>query len=253
MKLHYRVLGEGNGQTMIILHGLFGSSDNWQTLGRKFSEDFEVYLVDQRNHGHSPHSDEFSYQLMVDDLFELIQENHLSDIILVGHSMGGKTAMWFAQQHPAYLDKLVIVDMGIRGYQSHHDHIIGGMKAIDLETTKTRGAAQAILQQHVPEQGTMQFLLKNLYWVEKGQLGWRINLPVLEREMPEILRELPDDVVDTPTLFIRGELSNYILDDDFFSLQQAFPKSMVHTSMGAGHWVHAEAPQDFYTALMDFV
>lgn len=250
MKLHYRKMGAG--QPMIILHGLFGSSDNWQTLGRRFAEHFEVYLVDQRNHGHSPHSDEFSYQLMADDLYELIQTEMLSDIVLVGHSMGGKTAMWFAQQHPHYIDKMVVVDMGIRAYPSHHETIIAGMKAIDLKTVKSRGAADKILAEYVPELGTKLFLMKNLYWVERGQLGWRINLEVLEEHINDILAELPDEVSDIHTLFIRGEKSNYILDEDFFELRQAFPRSTVHTVKGAGHWVHAEAPDEFYQVLFNF-
>lgn len=250
MKLHYRKMGQG--QPLVILHGLFGSSDNWQTLGRKFAEDFEVYLVDLRNHGHSPHHDEFSYQLMVDDVFEFFQTEFLSDVILVGHSMGGKAAMWFAQQHPHYLEKLIVVDMGIKSYPSHHDKILAGLNAVDVNVVKSRGEADRILGEYVPELGVKQFLLKNLYWVEKGQLGWRINIPVLQREMPEILSELPDEVVDTPTLFIRGDQSNYILDEDFFDLRQAFPNSMVHTVENAGHWVHAESPQEFYLTVMDF-
>jgi esterase len=229
MKLHYKKLGVG--QPLVILHGLFGSSDNWQTLANKFAENFEVYLVDQRNHGHSPHSDEFSYQLMADDLFELIQIEMLSDILLVGHSMGGKTAMWFAQQHPSYIDKLVVVDMGIRAYPSHHERILAGMNAIDLKTTKSRGVADRVLAEYVPELATKMFLMKNLYWVERGQLGWRINLPVLEEKINEILGEVPDEVVDILTLFIRGA---------------------VHTVKDAGHWVHAEAPEEFYDVLIDF-
>jgi esterase len=250
MKLHYKKLGVG--QPLVILHGLFGSSDNWQTLANKFAENFEVYLVDQRNHGHSPHSDEFSYQLMADDLFELIQIEMLSDILLVGHSMGGKTAMWFAQQHPSYIDKLVVVDMGIRAYPSHHERILAGMNAIDLKTTKSRGVADRVLAEYVPELATKMFLMKNLYWVERGQLGWRINLPVLEEKINEILGEVPDEVVDIPTLFIRGEKSNYILEEDYFELRQSFPHSTVHTVKDAGHWVHAEAPEEFYDVLIDF-
>ncbi len=250
MKLHFRKLGKG--QPLVILHGLFGSSDNWQTLARKFAENFCVYLVDLRNHGHSGKSDAFSYQLMADDLYELFTDEQISNAILTGHSMGGKTSMWFAQQHPALLDKLIVVDMGIREYAPHHTRTLEGLNAIDLTKVKTRGEAGRILSEYIEASAVKQFLLKNLYWVEKGRLGWRINLPVMEKEMPEILRELPDEVVHTPTLFIRGELSDYIAEDDFFSIRSNFPNSMIETVEGAGHWVHADAPALFYRLVFDF-
>ena len=251
MKLHYRKLG--SGQPLVILHGLFGSSDNWQTLARKLAEDFEVWLVDQRNHGHSGHSDEFSYALMAADLKELFDDHNLTNVLLAGHSMGGKTAMHFAINHPEYLDKLIVVDMGLRAYESHHDAILAGLNSVDLSVVKSRGEADRILSSFIEELAVKHFLLKNLYWVEKGQLGWRINIPVLEREMPEILSATPDEVVDVPTLFIRGEKSNYILDDDFFDIEQHFPRSIIETVEGAGHWVHAENPAEFYRLLIEFI
>ena len=252
MKLHYKKIGDQK-PPLVILHGLFGSSDNWQTHGRKFSENFTVYLVDQRNHGHSPNDDAFSYQLMADDLKELFDDLELTGVTLMGHSMGGKTALWFAQQYPEYLEKMVVVDMGIKAYPMHHQQILAGLNAIDLNVVKTRGEADRILSEYVPELGVKQFLMKNLYWIEKGQLAWRINLPVLEREMPEILCAVPDEDVNVPTLFVRGELSNYILDEDEFSILQLVPHSMIETIDGAGHWVHAEAPGPFFDTVFDFI
>ncbi len=250
MKLHYRELGEG--KPMMILHGLFGYSDNWQSQAKKLAEYYRVILVDLRNHGHSDWSDDFSYDLMAQDVFELCQDLHLEELILVGHSMGGKTAMLFAQQHEELLEKLIVVDMGVKSYPMHHEHILAGIHAVDLPNIKVRREAEEQLSAHIEAEGVKQFLLKNLYWKEKGQLAWRINVAVLEREMPAILGALPEGEVFTPTLFIRGELSNYILDEDVPQIEQYFPDSEIVTIAGSGHWVHAEAPEEFLEALLSF-
>lgn len=250
MKLHYRELGEG--KPLMILHGLFGYSDNWQTHAKKLAEYYRVILVDLRNHGHSDWSDDFSYDLMAEDVFELFRELYLEDVILLGHSMGGKTAMRFAQQHESLLSKLIIVDMGTKSYPMHHQHILAGIHAVDVDGISARSEAEKQMRVHIDSEGTMQFLLKNLYWKEKGKLAWRMNTAVLEREMPEILKALPEGEVFTPTLFVRGELSNYILDEDFTSLEQQFPDSEFVTINDAGHWVHAEAPDEFLEAILSF-
>ena len=252
MKLHYRKLG--SGQPLFILHGLFGYSDNWQTIGKQLAEDFEVYLVDQRNHGHSPHSDAFSYQLMAQDLHELISELGLSNVILMGHSMGGKTIMRLAQQHAELIKKMVVVDMGVKAYPVHHDRILEGLNAIDLDAVSSRGEADDILSEYVPEFGIRQFLLKNLYWIEPGkQLGWRINIPVLTNKIEEITEALPHKTVDVDILFIRGEKSNYILESDYEDIKGYFPKADFTTIHGAGHWIHAEKPEEFYQAVMKYI
>lgn len=250
MKLHYREMGEG--QPMVILHGLFGFSDNWQTHAKKLAEYYRIILVDLRNHGHSEWSDAFSYDLMAEDIKELFDDLGLRKVILVGHSMGGKVAMLFAQKYDEYLEKLIVVDIGVKAYPMHHQHILAGMHAIDLEKIKVRSEAEAILKEHIDSDGVRQFLLKNLYWKEKGQLAWRMNLSVLEREMENILSALPEKEVMLPTLFIRGELSNYILDEDFDHIEELFPDSDLITINGAGHWVHAEAPDEFMDAVLGF-
>lgn len=250
MKLHYREMGEG--QPMVILHGLFGFSDNWQTHAKKLAEYYRIILVDLRNHGHSEWSDAFSYDLMAEDIKELFDDLGLRKVILVGHSMGGKVAMLFAQKYDEYLEKLIVVDIGVKAYPMHHQHILAGMHAIDLEKIKVRSEAESILKEHIDSDGVRQFLLKNLYWKEKGQLAWRMNLSVLEREMENILSALPEKEVMLPTLFIRGELSNYILDEDFDHIEELFPDSDLITINGAGHWVHAEAPDEFMDAVLGF-
>lgn len=250
MKLHHRILGEG--QPLLILHGLFGNSDNWQTHAKKLADYYQVILIDQRNHGHSDWSDDFSYDLLAEDLHELITDLGLDNCILIGHSMGGKTVMRYSQLYPDTIDKLIVVDMGVKAYPPHHTDILKGLSLVDLEKVATRGEVEAILEPYIPVNGTRQFLMKNLYWKDKGVLAWRMNTPVLEKEMPAILAALPEIEVMIQTLFIRGELSNYITDADIPELETYFPDSSVVTIPDAGHWVHAEAPEAFVNAVLEF-
>jgi len=250
MELYYREMGEG--QPLMILHGLFGFSDNWQTQAKKFSEYYRVILVDLRNHGHSPWSSDFSYPIMVEDLVNLFQKLELQQVILLGHSMGGKVAMHFAQKHAHYLEKLIVVDMGVKSYPMHHQHILEAFNRIDLTRMSARSEAEQILKQFIDSEGVRQFLLKNLYWKEKGKLSWRVNFPVLEAAMPEILSALPQVEVFISTLFIRGALSNYILDEDVSAIEQIFPDSSLESIQNAGHWVHAEAPDAFVDCVLGF-
>lgn len=250
MKLHYRELGEG--KPFVILHGLFGFSDNWQTHAKKLASYFRVILVDLRNHGHSDWSDDFSYDLMVSDLKELFDDLQLENVVLLGHSMGGKTAMLFAQKFPDLLEKLIVVDMGVKAYPMHHDHILEGLNSIDLTKLTARSEAEKQLAKHIDSDGVRQFLLKNIYWKEKGKMAWRMNIPVLERELPNIISALPAGESFVPTLFIRGEMSNYVLDEDFQEIENQFPDSEFVTIPNAGHWVHAEAPEEFIDAVLGF-
>lgn len=243
----------GSGQPLVILHGLFGTSDNWQTLAKAFAEKNTVYLVDQRNHGHSPHSDEMDYFAMADDLKELFDENKLENVVLMGHSMGGKTSMFFAQQYPRLLDKLIVADMGAKKYPPHHQLIFEALLDVDLEKVKTRREVEDIIKSHIQDNGVIQFLLKNLYWTDKEKLAWRMNLPVLHRDIEQILEAIPPKTCDVNTLFIRGEKSNYILESDWDDIQSQFPNSKLETIMGAGHWVHAEAPKEFYKIVSEFI
>jgi len=250
MKLYHRELGEG--KPMMILHGLFGYSDNWQTHAKKLAEYYRVILVDLRNHGRSDWSDDFSYEIMADDVLELCNDLGLEELILVGHSMGGKVAMHVAAKNEDLLEKLVIVDMGTKEYPMHHDHILEGINAVTLDNVSARSEAEKQMDPFIESEGIKQFLLKNLYWKEKGQLSWRMNVQVLEREMAKILGAFQADEILTPTLFIRGAMSNYILDEDISSLELQFPDIEMETIENAGHWVHAEAPNEFLEALLGF-
>ena len=242
----------GEGQPVVILHGLFGNSDNWQTHAKKLAEYFRVILVDQRNHGHSDWSDEFSYDLMSADLFELFESLDLKKVILIGHSMGGKTAIQFAQEHPSFIEKLIVIDIGVKKYPMHHAEILKGLHSIDLNVVNTRGEAESILSQFIESHGVRQFLLKNLYWKEKGVLAWRMNIAVLEREMVNILAALSSKEVFLPTLFIRGALSNYILDQDIDDLEDQFSDFNLVTIENSGHWVHSESPTEFLNSVLEF-
>lgn len=250
MKLHYREIGEG--KPFVILHGLFGNSDNWQTHAKKISEYYRVIMVDLRNHGHSGWSDDFSYELMVADLKELVDDLALSDTILLGHSMGGKVAMLFAQKYPELLSKMIVVDMGIKSYPPHHQHILKALNTLDLSAIENRSQADEHLSKYISSVGVRQFLLKNIYWIEKGKMAWRMNIPVLEKEMENILSELDKTECFVQTLFIRGSLSDYILDEDIPGIEEVFPDSEFETIEDAGHWVHAEQPEAFIDAVLGF-
>jgi esterase len=251
MKLFSRILGQGN--PLIIVHGLFGMSDNWQTLAKRFSSFFEVHLIDQRNHGRSPHSDGFSYDLMSEDLLEYLQLHQLQEVILLGHSLGGKTAMHFATQNPHFVDKLIVVDIGPKQYPVHHGLIIEGLKSVASNPLKSRSVADQLLSIRIDELGVRQFLLKSLYWNDEKQLVFRFNLDSIAKHIENVGQELhPDWQFSKPTLFIKGGNSNYIKDEDEEGIFHHFPDADLETIPNAGHWLHAEQPDVFYDLVMRF-
>ncbi len=251
MKLNYKETGEG--KPLVILHGLFGSSDNWISIGKNLANSHKVFLIDQRNHGDSPHSNVFTYEAMASDLKEFTEAHSIAKFDLIGHSLGGKTAMLFATQYPELVGKLIIVDIAPKQYPVHHDTILEGLKSIDLDTLKSRGDADKALAPYVPILGIRQFLLKNLKRTPEG-FGWKINLDIIEKEIGEVGKPLPKNAVfDNPTLFIRGGMSNYILEDDMELIHKHFPVANLATVKGASHWVHAEKPQAFLDEVIQFL
>jgi pimeloyl-ACP methyl ester carboxylesterase len=253
MKLHANVFGKG--QPFIILHGFLGMGDNWKTLGKKISEQgFQVHLIDQRNHGRSPHSNEFDYDILADDLVMYCKEYHLQNCNILGHSMGGKTVMLFASKYPGLIDHLIIADIGPKYYPLHHQDILDGLSALDFEVLKSRGEVDQELSMYVPDTGVRMFLLKNLYWKDKGVLGLRINLKVLVENAHEIGVELPEQYTYSGrTLFLKGEKSNYILDEDKTRIKKQFPNSIIGKISDSGHWLHAENPTNFLEEVLEFI
>lgn len=252
MELNYKRFGSGS--PLFILHGLMGMLDNWQSLGNLFSRNgFEVILVDQRNHGHSPHHHELSYEVMMDDLAELIDNLDFEEVNLLGHSMGGKTVMQYAQVYPDMVNKLIVADIAPKAYPVHHNLIIKGLRNVPLDTLQKRTEADNYLSEYIPERGVRQFLMKSLYWKEKNKLDWRFNLDAIERNIEIIGNSTDTQTYDGETLFLRGENSNYITDDDHSDIKSLFPNSNIKTIEDAGHWLHAEKPKDFASLVLDFI
>jgi len=253
MKLSFRKLG--NGKPLFILHGLFGSSDNWQTLGKKFAENFTVYFIDLRNHGRSPHSAEHTYALMSDDLLELMNDEKLDKVILLGHSMGGKVAMHFAVTHPERVEKMVVVDISPKQYPIVNKDIADALAKVDLNKVTSRKEVEAIISQDIQEPGTIQFLLKNLYWDDNEKLAWRFNLETLKNSLANVAEQtpVPPNPLLIPVLFVKGEKANYIFSADMELIHTMFSNARIVTIPAAGHWVHADKPVEFYNAVIEFL
>lgn len=246
---------EGTGKPLIILHGFLGMLDNWKTLGAQYADSgFEVHLIDQRNHGQSFWSDDFNYDLLANDIARYMEHHKLSKAIILGHSMGGKTAMQFACKHPDLTEKLLVADIGPKYYPPHHQRIIDGLNALSPEAFTSRSKANAELKNHISDLGTRQFLLKNLYWIETGKLAFRFNLNVLSEKMEEVGENIMvSDWYDGPTLFLRGDRSEYTTDNDLPEFKKHFPKATMETIDNAGHWLHAENPEQFFHKSMEFL
>ncbi len=251
MKLFFRTYG--NGKPLVVLHGLFGSSDNWLTQAKLLSDRFKVYTLDLRNHGQSPHDSEFTYADMVDDLFEFFTDENLTDVTLIGHSMGGKAAMNFALAHPDKIAELVVVDIAPRLYDLEHYVIADGLAEIPIEKISSRNEADDILKNFVSDSGTRQFLLKNLQRKSEGGFSWKINLPVIREKLKNVGDDLQfEGTFVKPTLFIRGQRSSYVLDTDWPRITSIFPMARLK-SLDTGHWVQAEKPEEFVSVLTQWL
>ncbi len=251
--LHSKIIG--NGYPFLILHGFLGSGDNWKTLGSQYAEEgFEVHLIDQRNHGRSFHSDEFNYDRLSEDLIAYMVQHGLPEAMVMGHSMGGKTAMQFACSHPERTKKLIVADIAPKYYPAHHQQIIEGLQSLDFDQIGSRGEADKQLSKKIKDFGTRQFLLKNLYWVDKAHMGFRFNLPVLAQKMGEIGENISSNAIFRgPTLFIRGDRSEYVSLQDISEIERHFPSAILETVDAAGHWLHAENPEQFFNKTLAFI
>ena len=267
MKLEFKKMGQG--APFVILHGLYGSSDNWFSIAKIFAQKFEVFLPDQRNHGHSPHSSELNYEILANDLYEFLSAHSLQKAIILGHSMGGKTAMLFATMHPEMVESLIIVDIAPKAYKSlttqhphvlQHLNILNAMMTVDVAEKKSRAEIEHEFSLYVPEAAIRHFLLKNVSRNNDGKFKWNINVKALHDSLPQLLDGLNLEkfnvdisLMQFPVLFIRGEKSDYISDEDIVDLKKYFPKSELITIFDAGHWVHSEQPDLFVKSVNYFL
>ncbi len=252
MKLACKTFGT-TGVPVIVLHGLLGQADNWTTVAKELAENHVVHCLDQRNHGRSPHADAMSYEDMAADVCEFMDDRELDSVVLLGHSMGGKTAMQVAADCPCRVERLIVVDIAPRAYPIRHRKAIEAMQAVNPADFATRGEVDRALADRVPMPVLRRFLLKNVVAGPDGGLAWTVNVQAIADAYEAIMDEVPAEWgFDGPTLFVRGEMSDYLSDSDIPVLEQRFPQAEFATVSGAGHWLHAEAPEVFLTLVRRF-
>jgi esterase len=253
MVLFYRKYGEG--KPVIILHGLFGLSDNWVTIGGKIAgNNFCVYIPDQRNHGRSPHDNSFNYDLLGEDLKDFITQNHIESPAIIGHSMGGKVALNFALKYPECIDKLIVADMGIKKYPAHQTEIFDALLSIDPAEFTTRNEIERYLSERIHNDRLVKLLIKNFHFSYDTGFEWKINLKGIKENYSNILDEITaTSSYNGKTLFIRGGLSDYISDEDIPEIKKLFPDAIFKTIRGASHWIHADKPTEFQEMVLQFI
>lgn len=252
MQLNYKTFGKGD--PVIILHGLFGTLDNWQTIGKRLAEEYMVFLIDQRNHGKSPHFSEHSYSLMANDLRTFMESEWLHQAYIIGHSMGGKTAMQFALDYPEMVEKLIVVDIGPNQNKSNHQAVFDAFFSVDIDRLNSRNEAASRMAERIEDPGVLQFLLKNLSRKKEGGFRWKMNLEALEKNYNAILAHVEgEDIYPGETLFIKGGKSDYLKETDVEEIRVQFPNAQMVTIPQAGHWVHAEAPNEFFKHIQQFL
>lgn len=251
--LNHKTYGEG--PAFVILHGLFGMLDNWQTLARRWAERYQVVLIDLRNHGRSPHEADMDYDLMAGDVAELLEHLGIDECILLGHSMGGKVAMQTALTYPDLVQKLIVVDIAPRRYLPGHDSIFTALESLDPAAVTSRQEAAAYLGSHISDPGIQLFLLKNLTRDPAGGFRWRMNLPAITAAYPAIIGPVGKvgDRYDGSSLFLRGSKSGYVKEEDMVLIEMLFPQASLKTVDGAGHWVHAEKPTELMAVVDEFL
>ena len=250
--LHFESIG--HGPPLVVLHGLFGSLDNWRAVSNKLAGHFQVLAVDQRNHGRSFHSPNMSYPLMAEDIFEFLERQGLGCASLLGHSMGGKTAMEFALRYPGRVDKLIVADIAPRAYPPRHQDILDALLSLDLAACGSRQQMEAALAPAIRDKLTRQFLLKSVERNAQGAFGWRMNLQGIADNYGRLCEALDQGrACSRPVLFIGGAKSDYLVAEDFDPIHRLFPHAQFQSLAGAGHWVHADAPQAFAGLVLEFL
>jgi esterase len=252
MQLHFRELG--SGQPLVMLHGLFGSSDNWLGVAPALAENFHIFALDLRNHGRSTHDAEMNYLLMARDVGAFLETQKLTNVFLLGHSMGGKVAMQFALQHSTMIEKLVVVDMAPRVYKPVHEPIFAALLKLDLKSFQSLKQIEDALAPEIPGLGLRRFLLKNVRRNSDGSFSWKINLRGIAENYPNISAAVTaGKAFEKPALFLRGGKSHHVLPSDEPHIRELFPRAEIETIAEAGHWVHADAPREFVRRVTEFL
>jgi esterase len=249
--LNYRQ--KGTGQTILLIHGLFGNMDNLGLLERELVSDYQVISVDLRNHGQSFHSEEHNYQVMAEDIITLIRHLQLKDVTLIGHSMGGKVAMKVTTMLPETISQQVIMDIAPVAYQERkHDTVFAGLNAVLAKAPTSRSEAMRILAEHIHMDEVRQFLGKSLYR-PKEVFIWRFNVSSLEKNYLSILDWKPEAVCEVPTLFLKGENSDYLGSEHQSAVKIQFSNAKAHVISNTGHWLHAEKPLQVTRSIKRFL
>ncbi len=253
--LYSKILNSSSeNMPLIILHGLFGMSDNWKTLAKQFAEYWPVHIVDLRNHGDSFHADEMSLELMAEDLDQYLEYHNIEKCNLIGHSLGGKVAMTFTDLYTKKVNRLVVVDIGIKEYPPHHVKILEGLQSIDFKVDNSRKKIDERLKVYIPEIEVRQFLMKNIERISKNKYGFKINLEsIVNNYISLLLESKPSEKIQIPVLFIKGEFSDYIEAQEFTTIKNYYANAELVTIEETGHWVHAQNPNDFYDTVVSFL
>lgn len=252
--LNFKTQGQPTNSTIVIVHGLFGSLDNWQSLAKKWSESYYVLSVDVRNHGKSFHSDNMEFEALAKDLFILIQKEGIGKIHLLGHSMGGKIAMEFAIHYPEYLASLIVVDVAPYAYTPHHSDVFEMIKTTDLSKFTSRQEIETEIKKYLHQEDVVQFMMKNIRRNGENLLfEWKFNAKVLDRDYLSLIQYIPHKGFNGPTLFIGGERSKYISKETSIHIFELYPEAKFEFVSNAGHWVHADNPTEFYNLVTQFI
>lgn len=250
--LNSKIIGD-HPQHLMVIHGLFGQLDNWNTHGKKFGEYFTTHLLDLRNHGRSFHDDEMNFRVMIEDLLRYLEVHGISKAHFLGHSLGGRLVIDLAMTKGEIIDKLIVADMAPKAYPPHHNAIFKALKSVDFSRVESRQDVEEVLKQYIPEVGVRQFLLKNVYHTDQGYT-FRFNLEALDRAYHTLVGEdLSAGEFYGPTLFLAGAKSDYLLLEDEFEIKKRFPNAEIDRVSNAGHWLHAENPTEFMAKCLAFL
>lgn len=253
VKLNYKTFGEG--EPVVFLHGLFGMLDNWQTIAKKVADaGYMVYLVDQRDHGKSPNTEEFNYPVLAEDLYEFLMDEWVHQAVIIGHSMGGKTAMQFANDHSDIVKKLIVIDIVPKTYLGGHEDVFQALQSLDLPNIQDREDIYNVLKLALHDEGTVQFLMKNINRSKEGGFELKMNLPLLYESYDQILKDIRfSSPLNMPTLLVKGANSSYINNEDVEQFKKTFVESSFVEIPNAGHWVHADQPDLLVEKILEFL